>query len=217
MKKKILVACLCVALAMLTIAGTTLAYLTSQDKVENTFTVGKVAITLDEAKVDNLGNPLNEAGKPVDDVKDAHRQKDNSYKLMPGHEYIKDPTVHVTAKSENSWIFVEVKNGISTFEAAKSAAYTPIADQITANGWTALDGVTDVYYREYTQNDAQVDYTVFSNFQMDDNANTVKGWDQISSSTTKVTVTAYAVQMDGFKTADDAWNATFGKTTTTNP
>ena len=216
MKKKILVACLCVALAMLTIAGTTLAYLTSQDKVENTFTVGKVAITLDEAKVDNLGNPLNEAGKPVDDVKDAHRQKDNSYKLMPGHEYIKDPTVHVTAKSENSWIFVEVKNGISTFEAAKSAAYTPIADQITANKWTKLEGVDNVYYKEYTQSDSVTDLVVFENFQIADNANeNATAWNGIGDNT-KVTVTAYAVQMDGFDTAKDAWNATFGKPTT-NP
>ena len=36
MKKKILVACLCVALAVLTIAGTTLAYLTANDQVVNT-------------------------------------------------------------------------------------------------------------------------------------------------------------------------------------
>lgn len=46
MKKKILVACLCVALAVLTIAGTTLAYLTSRDEVTNTFTVGNVTMTL---------------------------------------------------------------------------------------------------------------------------------------------------------------------------
>ena len=48
MKKKILVACLCVALAVLTIAGTTLAYLTSQETVTNTFTVGNVKIELKE-------------------------------------------------------------------------------------------------------------------------------------------------------------------------
>ena len=55
MKKKILVACLCVALAVLTIAGTTLAYLTSQETVTNTFTVGKVEIKLDEAKANADG------------------------------------------------------------------------------------------------------------------------------------------------------------------
>ena len=56
MKKKILVACLCVALAVLTIAGTTLAYLTSKDEVTNTFTVGNVQIKLDEAKANPDGS-----------------------------------------------------------------------------------------------------------------------------------------------------------------
>lgn len=213
MKKKILVACLCVALAMLTIAGTTLAYLTSKDEVTNSFTVGKVAITLDEAKVDNLGNPLDKDGKPAATVGEADRQKENSYKLMPGHKYTKDPTVHVTAKSENSWIFVEVKNGISAFEAATSTeegGYKKIADQITANSWKSLEDVTGVYYKEYTQSDSVTDLVVFSNFQIADNANENTSWSSIGADT-KVTVTAYAVQMDGFKTADDAWNATFGK------
>ena len=75
MKKKILVACLCVALAVLTIAGTTLAYLTSQETVTNTFTVGKVEIKLDEAKA-NADGTL---------VPNADRVKENSYKLIPGH------------------------------------------------------------------------------------------------------------------------------------
>lgn len=211
MKKKILVACLCVALAMLTIAGTTLAYLTSQDKVENTFTVGKVNITLDEAKVTELGGKVFEK----DGTTPVERVKKNSYKLMPGHTYTKDPTVHVKENSENSWIFVEVKNGISAFE-SKDTTYKSIATQITANDWKSLDGVDNVYYQEYTQSDKQVDYKVFENFQMDDNANTVNGWGNITADNTKVTVTAYAVQKDGFDTAKDAWNATFGKPTT-NP
>ena len=85
MKKKILVACLCVALAVLTIAGTTLAYLTSQDTVTNTFTVGNVEIKLDEAKANTDGTL----------VEGANRVKANSYKLIPGHTYTKDPMVTV--------------------------------------------------------------------------------------------------------------------------
>ena len=98
MKKKILVACLCVALAVLTIAGTTLAYLTSTDKVENTFTVGKVAINLDEAKVTADGKV----------VEGADRVKANEYKLMPGFTYTKDPTVTVVAGSEKSYVRMKV-------------------------------------------------------------------------------------------------------------
>ena len=99
MKKKILVACLCVALAVLTIAGTTLAYLTSKDTVTNTFTVGNVQIKLDEAKVDEMGK--------IDPTANARVQA-NTYKLIPGHTYTKDPTIHVDEKSENCFIRAKV-------------------------------------------------------------------------------------------------------------
>ena len=98
MKKKILVACLCVALAVLTIAGTTLAYLTSTAKVTNTFTVGNVSIKLDEAKVTELGAP----------VEGAARVGENSYKLLPGRTYTKDPTVTVKSGSEESYVRLKV-------------------------------------------------------------------------------------------------------------
>lgn len=201
-RSKALLLTLCaVALVVATVFGT-MAYLTSTDKVENTFTVGKVAITLDETKVDENGAA----------VTPAERVDSNSYKLMPGHTYTKDPTVHVDADSENSWIFVKVENGIAAFEAATSAeegGYKTIADQIAANGWTALDGVAGVYYKEYNKGENDADLVVFESFKMADNANEVSDWGNISAETTKVTVTAYAVQKDGFDTAKAAWNATF--------
>lgn len=84
MKKKILVACLCVALAVLTIAGTTLAYLTATtESVTNTFTVGNIDITLAETKTD--------------------------FKMVPGSTIAKDPKVTVKAGSEDCWLFVKVE------------------------------------------------------------------------------------------------------------
>lgn len=200
MKKKILVACLCVALAVLTVAGTTLAYLTSQDKVTNTFTVGNVKITLDEKDTD-------------DSTPNAERDKANAYLLMPGKNYEKDPTVHVANTSENSWIFVKVENGISTFEAASSTdanGYKSIADQIKANDWTELTGVTGVtgvYYKEFSKPDnttGNTDWVVFRNFQISDTANSVEGWSTIGADN-NIVVTAYAIQKEGFNTAAAAW------------
>ncbi|MFR6087431.1 MAG: SipW-dependent-type signal peptide-containing protein [Oscillospiraceae bacterium] len=77
---------LCCAL-LLVAAGVfgTLAYLTGTDTVNNTFTVGNVKITLDEAKVTTDGTP----------VEGADRVKANEYHLLPGHTYTKDPTVTV--------------------------------------------------------------------------------------------------------------------------
>ena len=48
MKKKILVLCLVVALAVTAVVGGSLAYFTDTDKAENVFTTGKVDITLNE-------------------------------------------------------------------------------------------------------------------------------------------------------------------------
>lgn len=185
MKKSIALVMMAVLLVAASVMGT-LAYLTSKDSVKNTFTVGKVAITLDEAKVNEYG----EADTP------ASRVKENTYKLIPGHTYIKDPTVHFAAGSEASWLFVKVENGIAAIEDDKK-----IADQITTNGWVALTGVDGVYYKQVDANTgaAAIDYPVFGTFKLTDDAN-VENY-----ATANVTVTAYAIQADGFTSAAAAW------------
>lgn len=194
--KALLLSLCAVLLVTVSVLGT-MAYLTDKDQVVNSFTVGSVAITLDELDVTKT---------------DGSRTDANTYHLLPGHKYDKDPTVHVKPVSEDSWLFVKVENDIAAYEAAtEEGGYTSIADQIIANEWTKLAGVDNVYYKSYAKNDAGADLVVFEKFQIADEANKVKGWADITSDTTKVTVTAYAVQKDGFDTALAAWNATFGK------
>lgn len=196
-RSKALVLTLCAVLLVVATVMGTMAYLTSSDSVTNTFTVGKVAITLDEAKVNLNGTP----------VANADRVKANAYKLIPGHSYTKDPTVHVTAGSEDSYIFVKVENGIAPFEVAGDKA---IAKQIEKNQWNDLKGVTGVYYKEYTSANAQKDLVVFENFEIANTAGSTDAWNNVNPQNTKVTVTAYAVQKDGFADANAAWTATFG-------
>ena len=111
-KTKALMLVLCAVLLVTASVLGTMAYLTSRDEVVNTFTVGKVAITLDEAKVDPDGTA----------VTPAERVKQNAYHLLPGHGYTKDPTVHVQANSEDSFIFVKVENGIAKYEGSPTIA-----------------------------------------------------------------------------------------------
>lgn len=198
MKKKFaLMATSLVLVAALAVGGT-LAYLTSQDEVVNTFTVGNVAITLDEARVNPDGTP----------VADAARVKANEYKLIPGHNYTKDPTIHVTTGSEPCYLFVKVENGISNIEKTD----VTIASQMTTNGWTALSDGSNIYYSSIVDaSKTAVDKVVFGSFTIASNAAVA------SYSTAQVKITAYAVQADGFNTANDAWNATFGAPTTTTP
>ena len=98
-KSKALLLTLCAVLLVAASVLGTMAYLTSTDTVTNTFTVGKVEIKLDETDVTNPTGP---------------RVTANSYKLMPGTTYTKDPTVTVKAGSEESYVRMKV-----TFNNAK--------------------------------------------------------------------------------------------------
>lgn len=198
--KKALLLLLCAALMVSASVFGTLAYLTDTEAVTNTFSVGSVGLSLDEADVKPDGTYESDA---------TVRVQENTYHLLPGHTYIKDPVIHVDAKSEDSYIFVKVDNAIALFEAATGDGYTSIEDQIEENGWTPLDGVENVYYQTYAKGQGDKDLEVFANFKIDGMANTVAGWDTISPETTKVNITGYAVQRDGFGSAKAAWDATF--------
>lgn len=107
-KSKALLLTLCAVLLVAASVLGTMAYLTDSDKVENTFTVGKVDISLDEAEVNADGKAIDKDGKEVTDLAAAKRVTKNSYKLMPGHSYVKDPTIHVDASSEDCFIRAKV-------------------------------------------------------------------------------------------------------------
>ena len=209
MKKKILVACLCVALAVLTIAGTTLAYLTSRDEVVNTFTVGNVSITLDEAKVDEMGKP----------VENADRVKANSYKLIPGQTYNKDPMVTVLKDSESSYIKMTVT---FTKAAELDAIFAPTGATLTSifNGYdsanwiykgntedtTANTRTYEFWYKETVaaptadvELDALFDSITVPGTITKEQLATIEGM--------TITVNAYAIQADGFANAEAAWAA----------
>lgn len=121
-RKTLILAACAIMLVCATIAGT-LAYLTAQVSVKNTFTVGNVAITMDETDVDNSTLGGND------------RDTENEYKLLPGQTYTKDPIIHVSATSEDCYVFVKVTNNISSVEATGN---NTIAKQLEANGWKAV-------------------------------------------------------------------------------
>lgn len=107
-KTKALLMSLCAVLLVAASVLGTMAYLTDSKDVKNTFTVGNVTITLDEAKVDSNGNAINKQGKRVTNLADAERVPGNAYKLLPGHTYTKDPTVTVLKPSVESYVRMKV-------------------------------------------------------------------------------------------------------------
>lgn len=193
--KKIVALLLCAILLVgATIAGT-VAYLTDSKTVNNTFTVGNVTITLDETDVDLYGEP----------VTGAARVTENEYKLIPGHTYVKDPTIHVGAESENCFLFVKVDNQIAGIEAEQT-----IAQQLAAIGWTLVAGETNVYYYKDVCGKGY-NIPVFTQFTVKTD---VENTALATYAGKTVVVTAYAIQADGFANAAAAWAAV--KTSSSN-
>lgn len=184
MKKKTLALLLALVLVFGAAVGGTIAYLTSNDSVTNTFTIGKVDITLDEAKVDEYGAA----------IEDVPRVKANSYKLIPGHTYTKDPTIHVATGSEDCWLFVKIENGLGT-----------AATLTMGTGWTEIDSTNHVWAYN-TKVSAGADVTVFSQFTFSEDVTAT----QLPSYNGKtIVVTACAVQADGLDQTAAAAQAKF--------
>lgn len=209
-KTKALVLTLCAALLVVTTVFATIAFLTSTDKVTNTFTVGNVKITLDEAKVDEGGKEATESG-----VADAPRVKANEYKLMPDHYYVKDPTIHVGANSEDCWLFVKLENGLKDIIVSDSDnGVMTIEEQMGENGWICVDEEYNVYARTEIAN-AGDDVEVFNYFKIknDIEADVLEDY-----ADAQIIVTAYAVQADGLifdaTTGGTAYNAIKSQITT---
>ncbi|MBQ4050871.1 MAG: hypothetical protein IJD13_04520 [Oscillospiraceae bacterium] len=203
---KVLLATLSAAMLVTASVMGTLAYLQDSETVSNTFTVGNVAITLDEAVTG------------LDGIVTSGRTEDgNKYKLMPGHDYDKDPTITVTG-SEPAWLFVKVDNGIAAIEAPNGAlksdgktAYVSIAKQMEAKGWVEVD--TGIYAYDKEPVDPTESVVVFEEFMVSGDAvgSVEEGADKTmllsEYETAKIDITAYAVQADGFTSAAAAWNA----------
>lgn len=186
--KKVLLLVLCAALLVgATISGT-VAYLTSKAEVQNTFTVGHVAITMDEFDYD-------------DSTANADRDIANVYKLIPGHTYVKDPTIHVAEGSETCYVFVEISNEVAAY-----IDVVALETQMKNNGWEKMED--GIWWQHYTKaENADRNLEVFESFTVLKNADKVDGWATLNAN---MNIVAYAVQSETFGSAEDAWNATFG-------
>ena len=212
-RSKALLLTLCaVVLVIATVFGT-MAYLTSTDEVQNTFTVGQVKITLDEAKVNPDGTLVyKEDGQtPVD------RVSTNSYKLLPGHTYNKDPMVTVLKGSEPSYVKMTVTfskaNELDAIFAPDVANLTSIFNGYDATNWIAKGNTKDAtadtrtyefWYKETVSApdadvplDALFDSITVPGEITNEQLATIEGM--------TITVNAYAIQADGFANADEAW------------
>ena len=210
MKKKLLIMSVAMVLVCAFAVGMTLAYLTSTDRVVNTFTVGNVQIKLDEAEVDQYGVPQ---GSP------APRVKANSYKLIPGHTYTKDPTVTVLSGSESSYIKMTVtfskSRELDAIFAPTGADLTSIFKGYDSTNWICKGNTEDAsantrtyefWYKE-TVAAPTADVALDALFDSITVPGTINNAQLRTIEGMTITVNAYAIQADGFQTPEAAWAA----------
>ena len=205
-KRKALLLSLCAVLLVVASVMGTMAYLTSTDTVTNTFTVGNVQITLDEAKVNPDGTL----------VPNAARVKRNSYKLLPGLTYTKDPTVTVLSGSESSYIkmtvtFSNAAELDAIFAPTGGANLTSIFNGYDSDNWIEKGSTTaantrtyEFWYKEAVAAptadvvlDALFDSITVPDFITKEQLATINNM--------TITVNAYAIQAAGFENAEEAW------------
>ena len=176
------IALLALVLVIGCVAGGTVAWLVAKtETVTNTFTYGKIDITLTETT-------------------------GTSYKIIPGTDITKNPKVTVKGGSEACWLFVKVEE-----VGAISTITTDPVHYAIDTGWAQLkdkDGkdVSGVYYRLVDAVDNDTAFNVLKDNKIivsgELTKETINGY-AVQQPT--LTFTAYAVQKENITTAADAW------------
>lgn len=150
MKKKIITLAIATVMLITVTVGATIAWLTAESgEVTNTFTVGNIKILLNEADV-NRNDATSEYNEFVRDdsldmyYENADRVPGNTYKLMPGSTYFKDPKVTVLAGSERCYVFVKVTE--STNPLVENTNQKIVHWEVNDRFWTLVPDTNNVYY-----------------------------------------------------------------------
>lgn len=202
---------LCVSIAVLVVATVmgTLSYLTDTEEVVNTFTVGNVDIKLDEADVDQNGEPIIGADRVIE----------NQYHLIPGGEYVKDPTVTVIKGSEEAYVRMLVTiSDIADIKEVLGNDFLP--ENYVANWdrdiWRCADikdnGDDTVTY-EFRYNKTVNAFNANSDIVLEPLFTKIKVPGELDKEhlsqikEMKITVKGNAIQKAGFNSEEDAWAA----------
>ena len=210
--KKILLCCICIiAVATASVLGT-LAYLTDTDSAVNTFTVGRVQITIDEAKVNPDGTL----------VEGADRVQKNEYHLLPGMSYTKDPTLTVAADSEDAYVRMILTVHNASAVQAILDKYNLGDFSVLIGGWDQNIWLYEGFNEDTTANTISFEFRYKEIVEGSDSDNvldalfdtlivpgeiTGEEMQALYDGGFKMEVFGHAIQATGFDTADYAWAA----------
>jgi len=206
---------LAVLLAMILLVGCavggTLAWLTAQTtEVKNTFTSAK----LFDNPTDDFTLWEHQAEDPDEDGKYTLNNTEvqaNNYKILPGVNIPKDPTVDIVNLQENAYLYIKVNNALAT----------GLSCTIDPAHWTALDATE--YPNVYVYSGDKAANNVIAASGTDKKTFTVNILDEKQvvventyNGTGECTLSfnAYMVQATGNgANAAEAWENTYGATT----
>lgn len=232
MKKKIVALCLVICMLAIAVVGGTLAYFTDTKTVENTFTAGQVAITLDEAVVekDAAGNLVAKGTERTDETNNKQ-----SYHLYPAMTVTKDPTITVGG-SESAYVAAKVTVTGNIYDLVGVTGYDNIdITQIASGGlmeeaatqdfnWNGLSMVykNDTYaiYQDADKGNNTWTLYIFmegaqavgTKITLFDTLTINKDWDNAEMAKIngmKINVEAYATQTNGFADCFTAMTTAF--------
>lgn len=214
-KKRFVAILLCVTLVALAAIGATFAYLTDTKTVNNTFTMGNVAIKLDETNVN---------------APEGDRVTSNTYNVYPGAVVTKDPIVHNTGKN-GAYVraVVTIEDGMNwlglynenVWTDPQEAAFNAMINNTLGDGWELVDIAYDMSGPNHPTSDfvATLKYTKV----LEAGKDTTAMFSQIAfptkltgnDVTTRIdqngefgiNVVAQAIQADGFENWVDAFAA----------
>jgi archaellum component FlaF (FlaF/FlaG flagellin family) len=190
----------------------TLAYLMGTDSAVNTFTMGQVHISVDEAKVNADGTPI--AG--------ADRVKANEYHILPGMEYTKDPTVTVNGGSEDAYVRMILTVYNSSDVQAILTKYNLGDFSVLIGGWDKNTWLYEGFTEDTEKNTISFEfrYKEIAAKNADDTKLpalfdtlivpgeiTGEEMKDLYDGGFKIEVFGHAIQAAGFDTADIAWTA----------
>ena len=206
-KKRFVAILLCMTLVALAAIGATFAYLTDTKTVNNTFTMGNVAIKLDET---DIKNPT------------GARVTSNEYNVYPGAVVTKDPIVHNTGKNA-AYIraTINVENwmnncaayypefGIAYPSAGYEQSLLLLVDAL-GNGWSIVGVETG---KPFEIGNFSAKFILKYDGTLASGADTTAMFNQVKvpagikngNDFGAITVVAQAIQADGF----DTWEAAF--------
>lgn len=235
MKKKILALCVCVSMLAIAVIGGTVAYFTDTDLASNTFTVGSVKILLDEAPVSKDGY------RYVADFTADRISGNKYELIYPGAVLPKDPVVHNIGKNDayvrvkisitngivflptvadndtySETLYIEVFMNLIGGKLGEGWAVTDSSDGLEAilSGETTYEITVTYTEKLAAKNDGDTDDTtpVFENLYIP------TSWSQddsrislIQENGFNMTVTAEAIQAEGFDSAEAAFAAYDGE------